>query len=576
MAFWGTALNSGVSGLIEGVNAGIQQQGALRQMRRQDEHDQLAQQRYADELSLRQGQQELQRGGLALQQKQQEAIAANQTRDDEYRRLMLKLHEGQLGLQSRDQDIQDFKFTQAKQDAERSNAINWTKQAVSTLANGGQVDPDEFERNYTKASGGFSPRQLFSPEMAQHEATLSDWQAGKIRDYNDPRVKSAVKFMFPDITKRGLGEWTTQDIDGQKVTGKIVEKDIDQIGLIPQGKEGAGNLVASMRVKIADDKGNMHEYKAPLTQYGTSHPDDGVMLVSPVELNNRAMKIAQLRQLAQNNPAMTSMFAGPAINPKDQSIINKNEAAADLYRAKAAGVEAGGTGKSGSSAGKSGSSAGKVQAFDTKKADEYLGGLFGTQPSAESWMNARFEKGWESVGGDPMQSAKTQALKDAALMHSLNQDIGMTSDQAAAAVANGKYISMRRPGDNALIEGYIVQSRDDPYGKLIPISIKVPDENQGKAGALSKPNEQGKQTPNGPLQNQQDSRAPQRGENGVLETARGALTDAMESSTNQAAERTPEARAARLRALTDPLSSFASSVNQGAEKRRALGSNYAR
>lgn len=454
MAFWGQALNAGTSGLIEGVNAAIAQQGALQQMKRQKEYDEYRRQHKADEMELRKGALELQKGSLAYQNRALDDLIANRARDDAYR-------QGAQKLQEREQDIRDFKFEREKQDAERLDAANWSKQAITTLASGGQVDPDEFEKNYSKATGGFSPRMLFSPEMQQHEQTFADWQAGKIRDYNDPRVHSAIKFMFPDMVKRGLGEWTTQDINGQNVSGKIVEKDIDKIGRIPDGQDGAGNLVAQMRVKIVDDKGNLHEYHAPLTMYGSSHPDDQLMMVSPVELNNRAMRIAQLRQVVQSHPQMAEMFGSKTLDAKDQAEIAYKNAQTDAERYKMdhgyydREDEEGGA-LPGSRSSRAGGR-GKPEEFDAKKVGEHFSQILGTEPQAQSWLDRRFGAGnWESSGGDPVQSASTEALRDANDLLIQNRDVGMSNELAKQLVSAGKFERKRRP------DGVIVEAYQDP------------------------------------------------------------------------------------------------------------------
>lgn len=274
---------------------------------------------------------------------------------------------------------------------EQEGATKALARQLYAIDSGTDLSPEERDE-LIKATGGsrlLDPSYLSSPEVGEALEIYPQVMGGQI-DRNDPRALKAYNTILN--VQRGAK-------DGRQV----------QINKVVPSKDGQGVHVG-LHVKNADGTENPN---GVLTDSRSSDPNDPVSTISFDEINGVYGATKNLRDLVNNPKYRQTLyrqygFGTQPISAKDQSIIDKNKAQANLYNSKSANEKNGGSG------GKGGDTA-------TKKDIEYFQSLGyskedsvdmvvnrGASPSQEIFGMAKIimESSKENSDGPPTVSLK--------------------------------------------------------------------------------------------------------------------------------------------------------------------------
>lgn len=236
---------------------------------------------------------EIAKGTLGVHQRQVAVAEKNAATDAAYK-------DANLAIDRTKNDLERSKAEWDHKMKEQTAAGQRLQADAQVLKTTGQV-PDGMVDNFHKALG-YHPSVLAGPEGFAALDTFHKLQNGQV-DLNDDKVHEAARVMFPEIFKRGLHEQPTPD--GKPVDGEITKKDLADI-LVGQD----GKLAFTMRVHYKDQAGKEQTYLAPLTEYGSSHQDDQVMLIDPQFFTEKAAEMSLGMEVLRRNPKLLEAVAG--------------------------------------------------------------------------------------------------------------------------------------------------------------------------------------------------------------------------------------------------------------------------
>jgi hypothetical protein len=251
----------------------------------------------------------------------------------------VKLEAGQLALkQARRQAA-----AQERQARYQTEAIP----IIDRLQTDPTFTPTPEQIQVIRETTGVEPTQWVDPKYVEGiNQTFADLQAGK-KGYNDPAVIELAKGLYDPYVQRDIGE--PAEHDGRKFT--ITGKTLSGIYPVP---DKPGFFVGHVTVSGKDAQGQPVEYDAPITEYGTNHPDDqvallhGDLLAQPVLLGNMlhqyALKNPNFRKRLDERMATLSATGGKPMTAKEQAEIDARKAQAEKYRAEAEKARRPGTG----------------------------------------------------------------------------------------------------------------------------------------------------------------------------------------------------------------------------------------
>lgn len=143
--------------------------------------------------------------------------------------------------------------------------------------------PADFIDTFRAATYGVSPLVYAGPEGKEIVDTYEGVRTGKI-PLDDPRVIRAVALTHPEILERGIGD----PVDRSGVKGQVTGKRGARIVPMDDG-QGGKKYAVMLNVDWQDAAGKPQApYEAPLTEFGTTDPNDPVLLIGPEHFDERA------------------------------------------------------------------------------------------------------------------------------------------------------------------------------------------------------------------------------------------------------------------------------------------------
>jgi len=314
------------------------------------QQDQLAEQ--TRQAQAREGQSERQIGIAAqalgldeskFKQTQQQQAFENQVTSEKLGR-----ERALFPLQQQGAELELAKARQAQAETEKALAVRKSMN-ILTQMQGGLIDPNSAEDYYQtlKTATGIDPMGFADGQVNGLLRTFTAVHDGKL-DPNAPEALDAANGMFGARLQRGIGDRIdlpgvqAVGADGKPVAGvkgEVVDKRLSRVIPVPDDAGNpSGRFVFGVASTVKAPDGKLYTYEAPLSLYGTSHPDDPALVLDGNDVSGHAAALLQIQHRYLTDPKFKAGFDTMLVGrtpPKEAAEIELKQAEATNKRAEA-------------------------------------------------------------------------------------------------------------------------------------------------------------------------------------------------------------------------------------------------